>query len=231
MSRARDRADGQDLTAYAPLASPTFTGTTTSAGLRLSGGAIEKNDGTDLLTEAGALDNVTLGSSAVFPSGHVIQRSAMTTYALQTSTAATSASAGLLLFNPTIASLKKANTKVHLQIQLELSHYDNGSGHVGVGRYVGTSTPSYTFGQFTDSGLTGYTDALNAFRNLTSYDTTTFSFNGEQTLTNSVGDSIFYQVTIFTSNAAQSTFVNRSYGTDITYSAKSIGYCQLKEIA
>ena len=61
MSRARNIANAD--TTHAPLASPTFTGTTTSAGLRLSGGAIEQSDGTDLLTETGVLDNVALGSA------------------------------------------------------------------------------------------------------------------------------------------------------------------------
>tara|TARA_Y100000310_G_C20476722_1_gene712773 strand:- start:327 stop:932 length:606 start_codon:yes stop_codon:yes gene_type:complete len=43
MSRSRDRADGADLSVYAPLASPTFTGTT------------------------------DISSGATFPAGHIIQ--------------------------------------------------------------------------------------------------------------------------------------------------------------
>ena len=75
-------------------------GVTIGHDLKLSSGkSIKKADGTALLTEAGALDNVTLGSSAVFPAGTVLQVVSFTSSETDSTTADQSFEA---LGNPTL---------------------------------------------------------------------------------------------------------------------------------
>jgi len=76
MSRARDRADGQDLTAYAPLASPDFTGT-----VDLTGTTVQLDDDEISLDKVsgGTLGAGALGSSVVFPDGAVVKHEQVST--------------------------------------------------------------------------------------------------------------------------------------------------------
>ena len=74
MSRARGRADGQDLSAYAPLASPDFTGT-----VDLTGTTVSLDDDEISLDKVsgGTLGAGTLGSSVAGQS--LIKMSTITT--------------------------------------------------------------------------------------------------------------------------------------------------------
>ena len=195
-------------------------------------GEIQLNS-VSLASESGGvitLNNGTLSNSVVFPSGHVIQRSALATYTTQTSTTATSAATGLNILTASISSLKKVNTTIGLTFFLNVFHVNHGTGHIAFSRSINGGTVTY---QFQNASSTGKTNsAINVRLNASGFSQGSFiSGYLSESITNSIADSVEYKIIMF--NTADTFYVNRSDdSTDGSDNfAKSICNLQIMEIS